>query len=158
MRLSKCLGALAAAFATLASVPSAFGGADNAKLNCESASSQANPARLSGDVPGDVAEFSLTLDVGGDSIVMSSPDDKIEVVTELSKGVFTLAVAHADGRSLQLYAVPSSVKVKGGSRRLFHATFDAVLLKAPKPGYKGPLMAASMLRDIKLTCTLKHEI
>jgi hypothetical protein len=100
----------------------------------------------------------LKLEVGGNSIVMSYPDDKIEVVTELSKGVFTLAVAHSDGRALRLYAVPSSVKVKGGSRSLFDATFDALMLEAPRPGYSGPLTAASVLKDVKLTCTLNHHI
>jgi hypothetical protein len=136
----------------------AFGGADNAKLDCESATSSETSTRLSGDVPGDFAEFSLKLEVEGSSILMSSPDDKIEVVTELSKGVFTLTVEHSDRRSLRLYAVPSSVKVKGGSRRLFNATFDAVMLQAPKPGYSGPPTAASLVKDIKLTCTLKHHI
>ena len=136
----------------------ASAGANNARLDCKSVDQNKKRVRLHGDVPGDFAEFSLTLEVGDSSITMSMPDDKIEVVTELSKGVFTLAVALADGRPLKLYAIPTSLKVKGGSRRLFDASFDAVLLEAPKPGYVGPLTAASMTKDVKLTCTLKHDI
>ena len=155
---SKVLGVLAIGFAAFAFASVAFGGASNAKLDCKSESANKTPVRLTGDVPGDFAEFSLKLDVGGNSIVMSTPDDKIEVVAELSKGVFTLAVERADGRSLRLYAVPSTVKVKGGSRRLFDARFDAVLLEAPNPGSADPLAEASMLKDVKLGCTMKHEI
>jgi hypothetical protein len=158
MRPFRSIIGLLAASLLMASTPNAFGGANNADLECKSASSSKPAVRLFGNVPGDFAEFELTFRAGDDAIVMKAPDDKIEVVTELAKGVFTLAVELADGRSLRLYAVPPSVKVKGGSRRLFTASFEALLLEAPKPGYKGPLMAQSLLKDIKISCTLKHSI
>jgi hypothetical protein len=155
-RTSVC-PAFALVFLATALHGSARAGSNNADLDCK-ASGTRQPVSLRGSIPGDFAEFSLTLERGGTSVSMSSPDDRINVVIELAKGVFTMAVNVRDGRELSMYAVPSSVRVKGGSQRLFDATFDAVLLTAPRPGHVGPQTSASLLHDVKMTCTLHHQI
>jgi len=144
--------------AFLALAPSARAGANNANLDCRSSERNPMHVRLHGDIPGDLADFSLTLEVDGKSLVMTPAEDTIDVIIELARGVFTLAVERKDQGDLRMYAVPRSVRLKGGSRRLFEARFDAVLLSAPMPGSDDPMMTDAMLRDVKLACTMQHKV
>ena len=147
-----------ATLALLAIAPRASAGANNANLECKSPDRNPVHVRLHGEIPGDLADFTLTLEVDGKALVMTPAEDTIDVILELAKGVFTLAVERKDHGDLRMYAVPRSVHLRGGSRRLFDARFDAVLLSAPMPGSDDPMMTDAMLRDVKLTCTLQHKV
>jgi hypothetical protein len=109
----------------------ALAGADNASLECTGKYNN-GVISLTGSVPGDLAEF--------------------------DKGVFTVAATEPDRRNLLLYAIPKSVQAQGGARRNVKASFDAILMEAPKPGYKGPINYYSLIREVPLHCTFKHEV
>jgi hypothetical protein len=149
---------LLAALALSTSAAPANAGASNAILECNSRTGSATHVRLHGDIPGDLADFSLTLEVDGKSLAMTPAEDTIDIIIELARGVFTLAVERKDHGDLRMYAVPKSVRLHGGSRRLFDARFDAVLLSAPKPGFDDPMMSDEMLHDVRLACTLHHSV
>ena len=89
---------------------------------------------------------------------MADNNGTINVITAFDKGVFTIAVSLKDTRNLLLYAIPKTVKAHGGSRREVKARFEAILLEAPKPGYKGPVNYDSIVEDVPLTCSFEHAI
>ena len=139
-------------------------GADNAQLQCSSVAgpkSKQPVIAIAGDIPGDFAEFTLTITQNGKSIVVSDQNgkrDQVHVVESWSSRVFTLVVAPQDPlHELKLYAVPSSValgKIAGGRK----VKFNAVAELLPIPGFTGPVTAASFHHGVKLKCTWQHEI
>lgn len=145
-----------AVFVLLFSPTHALAGASNADLRCNERSPKDSGTTISGSIPGDYAEFDLKLESAGESILMTEGKEAISVITNFSHRVFTLAVLFPDSRSLKLYAIPKSVRAKGGASREVTATFDAILVEAPKPGYTGPPYYDSLIRDISLSCTFEH--
>lgn len=89
---------------------------------------------------------------------MSDNNETINVITDFSKGVFTVAVTLKDTRQLLLYAIPSTVKTQSGANGLIKARFDAILLEAPKPGYEGEVTYNSLIHKVPLACTYKYSI
>jgi hypothetical protein len=132
-------------------------GSNNADFRCQSTQGKAK-VTLEGNIPGDFASFELRLSGPTGTSTMSDRDDRISVIENFAKGVFTIAVTRADDRNLLLYAVPSTVKRTGGPNGETKATFSAVLLEAPKPGYSGPVAYDSVLRNVKLSCTYEYSI
>jgi hypothetical protein len=133
-------------------------GAANALLECKSVGQKRGELALSGDIPGDFAEFHLKLKSNTAELLMSDEKDRIYVIEDFNRQVFTIAVGREDDRNLQLYAIPGSIKARSGANRLLNARFDAILLEAPKPGYVGPVNYQSMLRGVKMSCTYKYSI
>lgn len=115
-------------------------GASNAELKCNSIK---NKVTLEGDIPGDYADFNLTLK-NNKTIIMGNEDDRIEVVTNLSQHIFIASVMLSNKDYFLLYAVPNSIKYRGGSSRLFSANFKAVLNTSSE--------------QIGMQCTLNHSI
>lgn len=133
-------------------------GAANAQLECRSVDSKTGTLTLKGSIPGDFAEFRLELENKQGKVVMSDAQDNIHVIEDFKRQVFTMTVARVDGPDLQLYAIPNTIKVRRGANRLVDASFDAILLEAPKPEYDGPVDSESVLRGIKMRCTYKYSI
>jgi hypothetical protein len=126
-------------------------GAANAKLDCTSAGKR--PTRLGGEIPGDFAEFSLTLADAKGTVRMTDEADRIFVITAFERKVFTVAVGLGDQRNLLLYAIPATIAARSGEDRRLDATFDAVLVEAPKPGYTGPALGQSTIEDVRMKCS-----
>lgn len=133
-------------------------GAGNAELHCKAKTSGYVGMTISGSIPGDLAEFDLQIKSASGVVVMTNAKEKISVITAFDQGVFTVAVTLPDSRDLLLYAVPKTVKSQGGSRREVTASFDAMLIEGPKPGYKGPVNYESMIRDVLFRCTFEHSV
>jgi len=113
---------------------------------------------LDGDIPGDFASFELRLSNSAGTVTVSDREERISVIENFAKGVFTIAVTRADDRGLSLYALPDTIKRSVGPNGETRAKFAAVLVNAPKPGYVGPVNYDSMLRDIRLTCAYEYSI
>lgn len=137
--------------------PDARAGAANAQLHCVSPSGDARIA-LAGDIPGDFASFELRLSDATATTTMSDRDERISVIENFAKGVFTIAGTRSDDRNLLLYALPASIKRILGPNREFRAKFSAVLLEAPRPGRAGPVSHDSTLRNIRLSCAYEYAI
>ena len=124
---------IAAVLALVVFPSAAFAGAANANLNCQS-SNAGSAVLLSGSIPGDLAEFEVSLQYKGQSLVAQSEEDRINVVNAVSEGVFVVTVALANGDNLQLYALPKSISHTGShSTGKLKASFKAILSDAPKP-------------------------
>ena len=132
-------------------------GAANADFHCTSAPGAPKLA-LEGNIPGDFASFELRLSSETATETMTDADERISVIENFAKGVFTVAVTRADDRNLLLYALPTTIKLTRGPNREVRASFSAMLLQAPKPGHLGPQTYESTLRDVPLTCTYVHSI
>jgi hypothetical protein len=96
---------------------SAFAGSANAHLQCQSDKGTV----ISGDVPGDEAEFTLTVSKNGVSVPLYSQTDQstgkmvtnatISNVTSLEDGVWTLISNRTVGYGfVQMYAIPKTFK------------------------------------------------
>lgn len=136
----------------------AMAGAANADLNCKSIGASKPVTLLVGSIPGDFAEFDLVLKHGNKSITMKSEKDHIGVITNFTHKVFTISVMTSNYERLSFYAIPKSIKYKGGASRLYTAKFTAILVSAPKPGTKTPrYTSGSFLKGVKMNCTLHHS-
>jgi hypothetical protein len=135
----------------------AHAGANNADFHCTSIPG-APKITLDGNIPGDFASFELQLSNSAGTTTMSDRDERISVIQDFGKGVFTIAVTRADDRNLLLYALPATVKRSVGPNGETRAKFSAVILEAPKPGYSGPVNYESILRDVRLSCTYEYSI
>ncbi len=100
-------------------------GASNAELSCVATNTSGSGITLKGDIPGDTAEFNLTLTNRHGARVWSDADGSAHSVIAFSKGVFTLTLQFNDGAELVLYAIPNTVKAKGGDARLVDARIAA---------------------------------
>ena len=130
-------------------------GASNATIECNTKYGKSG-ITLSGSIPGDFAEFELRIKNANGVFDMADNNGTINVITAFDHGVFTIAVTMKDTRNLLLYAIPKTVKAQGGNSREVKARFDAILLEAPKPGYKGPVNYDSVVRDVPLNCSFEH--
>ena len=135
----------------------ALAGAASADFHCTSAPG-APKLSLDGNIPGGFASFELRLSSETATETMTDGDERISVIENFAKGVFTVAVTRSDDRNLLLYALPTTIKRTRGPNREVRASFSAMLLQAPKPGHLGPQRYESTLRDVPLTCTYVHSI
>lgn len=157
---------VAAALLVAALAPSerAAAGASNAELKCSALAgpkSKLPLLTLEGEVPGDFAEFTLTIAQGEWSIALGDQNgrsDRVHVVESWSNRVFTLVVSGQDPlHDLKLYAVPSSVgvtRIPGGRKVKFNAIGEQV----PIPGFTGTVSHAAYHHDLKLKCTWQLTI
>jgi hypothetical protein len=153
----KSVHLLVAAIVLSLSSSAVLAGANNAELQCNAVSH--GGLSLKGSIPGDFAEFDLTLKGPKGSISMSDKtNDKISVIDVFKHGVFTLDISQSAGRGLVLYAIPRTVKYVGGANREKKAAFDAVLMAAPIPGYSGPDNYDSWLHDVPFKCKYSFSI
>jgi hypothetical protein len=136
----------------------ASAGSSNANLECEATNKNGSGVKLSGSIPGDEASFELKLTNKNGEIILSDAKEKITVIAAFKKSVFTMSVTLEDSRELILYAIPTSVKAQGGDSREVKASFDAILLQAPKPGYTGAVNYDSIIRNVPMRCSFEHSI
>lgn len=148
---------IAAALVSSCMASTARAGANNADFHCVSTQGKTK-VTLDGNIPGDFASFELRLSDSVGTTVMSDQRERISVVENFAKGVFTIAVTREDGRNLLLYALPATVKRSVGPDGESRARFSAVLLEAPKPGYEGPASYETTLRNVSLSCTYEYSI
>ena len=155
MKISLALASLA----LLASTSSAFAGAANAELKCQSASG----LTIEGSVPGDFAEFDLTVSKNGQSARLFSGINQgdgeteesatLAVIESLTDGVWTLSSVLKGEDTygyLQLFALPKTLK----HRRIpngYSAKFDAKA-NLNLPGIEGDNYG------VKLKCALHYAI
>ena len=126
---------LAAIIATLLLTGYALAGSDNAELRCVSKDKKVT---ISGNIPGDFAEFELAFTENGATITMSSgPEtdgkDRVLVHEDFKNGVFAVGVALSSGYDFTLYGIPRSVRK---SAKRTNKRFQAVLQTAPRPSLK----------------------
>ncbi len=133
-------------------------GAASVKLDCKATNAGGSGITLSGWVPGDFDEFDLTLANRNGSLNWSLGDGAAHTIIALDRKVFTLALVLNDGHTLELYALPSSVKHKGQRSRMFEASFDAVLEHAPRPGYKAGGNQDAYVRNVPMRCEASHSV
>ena len=74
-------------------------GASNAKLSCQATNAGGSGITLEGEIPGDFAEFNLTLVNRNGALKYSDADGTATTVIAFSQGVFTLALQLNDGRA-----------------------------------------------------------
>src|SRR5688572_18669026 len=118
-------------------------GAANATIACKSVSTKGGVIHLSGNIPGDLAEFELSLKRNTAETKMSSrANEDILVVDDFANKVFTMAVYGKAGR-LILYAIPGTIVASGDREHDFKARFTAILSEAPSP---------ADARKVKMTC------
>ena len=133
-------------------------GASNATLNCKATNTGGSGITLDGEIPGDFAEFNLTLANRNGALKYSDADGTATTVTAFSQGVFTLKLQLNDGAELVLYAIPKTVKAKGGDARLVDASFDALLMRAPRPGYDPKSTLDAYVRNVPMRCQFHHSV
>jgi hypothetical protein len=136
----------------------AYAGSSNASLECVATNKDGSGVKLSGTIPGDEASFELKLSNKHGELFFSDENEKIVVIAAFKKGVFTMSVALKDSRELILYAIPASVSAQGGDSREVKASFDAILLQAPRPGYVGEVNYDSIIRNVPMRCSFEHSI
>lgn len=137
----------------------AIAGADNATLDCVSTAAKDSKIWLEGSIPGDLAEFSLTLRSGGAEVTMSDASDTIKVIDNFKNSVFILSVTRKKGNALFLYALPATMTHKAGPNGGMDAHFAAVLEEAPRPSLKAGSRASEMvITNIPLSCAYHYSI
>ena len=133
-------------------------GASNAALSCQATNAGGSGITLEGEIPGDFAEFNLTLVNRNGALKYSDADGTATTVIAFSQGVFTLALQLNDGAELVLYAIPKTVKAKGGDARLVEANFDALLMRAPRPAYDPKSTLDAYVRNVPMRCQFQHSV
>ena len=133
-------------------------GASNATLSCEATNTGGSGITLDGEIPGDFAEFNLTLANRNGTLKYSDADGTATTVTAFSQGVFTLKLQLNNGAELVLYVIPKTVKAKGGDARLVDASFDALLMRAPRPGYDPKSTLDAYVRNVPMRCRFHHSV
>lgn len=128
--------------------PLAFGGAAPSKISCQSVDQEIKGIVLEG-VWG--AEYKITLDDGESQELFDYKNSMPLVVEAVEDGVFYMALARKDRRDLMLYALPKTISQKTELTKR-HAKFEAVLKKAPKPGFDGPVSARAFVSNIRMLC------
>jgi len=131
-----------------------LGGAANADFECKAKSGDIT---LTGDIPGDFAEFNLVLRDGKAEEKFSDQKEKIYVIEDFSRGVFSFVVDRKEETPVQIYAIPDTIKAKQIPNGM-NATFDAVLQLAPIPGYSGPISYNATLHDVEMGCKYHYSI
>ena len=133
-------------------------GASNASLSCQATNAGGSGITLDGEIPGDFAEFNLTLANRNGVLKYSDTDGTVTTVIAFSKGVFTLKLQLNNGTELALYAIPKTVTAKGGDARLVDASFDALLMHAPRPGYDPKSNLDAYVRNVPMRCRFHHSV
>lgn len=128
-------------------------GSANGTLTCKNAKKKIT---LQGEIPGDHAEFDLTLTVGKKSLSWSDKGSTLVIFNELRKKVLTLDVAQKEGPPVRLFALPETVKTTTGKHRAIDATFKATL-NAPNPA-KPKAWGPDALQGVTLKCTYSYSI
>jgi hypothetical protein len=124
----------------------AVAGAANAQISCVSTFSKSSSVKLNGSIPGDFAEFSLTLTSKDGAITLDDATGSINVIEDFKNHVFTIAVTDKK-HSLLLYALPKTILRKNDVQKGLEVRFAGILREAPKPGYQGASAYDSLLRD-----------
>lgn len=138
--------------------PLALAGSDNAKFECKQLDKSLPQVSLSGSIPGDYAEFTLTIKEDQHSLTLTDAKDQIYVIDGFSSNAFSLVAVGHDQRELKLFGLPGSFKVKETDESTY-AEFRAMLQIAPKPSYQGASITYdSFLRDITMHCTYDYSI
>ena len=154
---------IAATFLFLAFAAPVHAGMANADLTCRMRDPSAPGFTLEGNVPGNQADFALTIAAAGKQTRYaddgSGGGDGIAVVDDLDYGVFTLSIWRDDVVELTLYALPKSVrkgKAPDGRERF---EFNALLRSAPTPGaQRGQYGYDSHVQDLVLRCTHDYGV
>lgn len=137
----------------------AVSGANNAVLNCVSTANSGEKLRLTGSIPGDFSEFSLTLSSGRSSLTLSDSSGTISVIDDFKNLMFTISVMGKDQSILLLYGLPKSMTHKAGPSGKMDATFAAVLKEAPSPDRKGKSSTSgSVISDVPFSCAYHYSI
>lgn len=137
----------------------AVSGANNAVLNCVSTANNGEKLRLTGSIPGDFSEFSLTLSSARSSLTLSNSSGTISVIDDFKNLMFTLSVTGKDQSTLLLYGLPKSMTHKAGLYGKIDATFAAVLKDAPSPDPKvKSSTSGSVISDVPLSCAYHYSI
>lgn len=132
----------------------AWAGANNAELSC---TDKAGKTLLTGNIPGDFAEFKLTFSPGTNSLVYSEEQEEIVVAEDFSRKVFTASVMTREGGvALQLLAYPDTMQVKSASDPV-EVTFSGQL-KASSPGVEAFKQPAWAQKPYPVKCTYHHGI
>ncbi len=106
---------------TLLTSSFAFAGAANADLDCKS-----KDLTIKGSVPGDFAEFALTLNFKGKTGQLESTTEgsSVHVYEEPAEGVWTM-LAHGKDGYVRMHAIPKTMKFKALPGSGYNATFSA---------------------------------
>jgi hypothetical protein len=135
-----------------ASFVTASAGVDNATIACKTVGTKGGVFHLAGNIPGDLAEFELSLKRNSAETKMTSKaDEDILVVEDFDNKVFTMVVYGKAGR-LILYAIPRTVFTSGDRNLEFKARFNAILSEAPNPAGGNPLS------EVRMSCTYEYSI
>lgn len=127
-------------------------GVANAVIACKSLSAKGGVISLGGNIPGDLAEFELSIKRNNTERKMASAnEDDVVVVDDFDNRVFTMIV-NADAGQLVLYAIPRTIYARKGRDGSLRVRFNAVLREAPNP------MGGDALSDVKMTCTYEYSI
>ena len=132
-------------------------GGANAEIRCVSKNKKVT---VSGNIPGDFAEFELAFEENGATITLTDdPEkggkDRIFVHQDFKNGVFAVAVALSRGYSFMLYGIPRSVRKSAKRTR---KRFRAVLQTAPRPSLKEWNDADAYFHRLPMICTYKYEV
>ena len=137
----------------LASSP-VFAGAANIELQCGGVERAHSSIRLSGEIPPDFAEFTLSFAAGESKIRWTNEKDQIATDVDLKRRVFRVVVTPADGAQFRFHAIPGSIKYEGDPGRQFSVTFDGLIETAPDPTASGGTVAPGhWLKNIRVKCS-----
>ena len=136
---------LAASFCLLNS-SQALAGSRDADINCRSA----DGLTLTGSVPGDSADFDVTIRQGRNSARVYSGNGNATVVQSLKDGVYTISIIRTSSYgSIEMFAVPKTVVFKSVSSG-YTATFPANL------SFRH--FGSGDIVDKTVRCTMKYSI
>ena len=134
----------------------AAAGATQVGLSCRS---KDGALAIEGSVPGDAAEFSVTLTVQGRRLDLRS-DDGLTITSFdfIDDSVFAFSIKPPQSYApyLRLYALPKTMTRKGSKRaNQVTAKFDA-MLQASNPS--APLDFSKALFDQRVSCEYKYSL
>ena len=144
-------------FAFVLTTGVAFGGTAPSHLSCKSTNKGKPTVVLKGVIPVRGDDINLTLSLGASKLLIEEWESMPHVIEALDNRVFSFVIRRKDERNLVFYALPRTVKAKKGSRSI-HARFEAMLVKAPKPGYVGPVSDKAMIRNIRMSCIYDRRL
>jgi hypothetical protein len=138
-------------FVFLASLTAA-GATGPASLSCKSPGKKEGGLTLRGLIPATQPALQLTLAEGSGTLTFNAEHgDQAHVVEAWDDRVFTLTVTRKEGGELVLYAVPKSIRARRDPYAV-HATFDAVLVRSPRPG------GGASVTNGRLVCLYDYEV
>jgi hypothetical protein len=107
---------------------------------------------LRGLIPATQPALELTIKEGAGSLTLDAErGDQAHAVEAFDDRVFTLVVTRKEGGELSLYALPRSIKARRDAYAM-HSSFDAVLVRAPRPGQSGTIT------NVRLRCLYDYEV